>query len=300
MAVASTASSMSRCGHQHEMVVRRTAGGHHDELMTAGAGGAEDEVALTGGGRTQVWRRGDVVLRPATPWSGSVNALLQHLSLVGFDGSPRPVGSGVAADGREAVTFIPGTFVHPRPWSDDGVAAVGALLRRLHEAVATFVPPADAVWKPWYGRALGDAPRIIGHCDTGAWNIVARDGVPTALIDWETAGPVDPLVELAQASWLNAQLMGDAVTEAVGLGTTADRARQLRLLVDAYGLPRAERERLLELMVHVAVTDAKVQADEGRVTPTSTDPTPLWAMAWRIASAEWMLRHRRTLLNALQ
>jgi len=32
---------------------------------------------------------------------------------------------------------------------------------------------------------------------------------------------------------------------------------------------------------------------------TSTDATPLWAMTWRIDSAEWMLRHRRTLTNAL-
>lgn len=273
---------------------------HHDGLMAMDPGaGAEEEVPLTGGGRTRVSRRGDVVLRPATPWSGSVHALLHHLSQVGFTGSPRPVGSGVSADGRDAVAFIPGTFVHPHPWSDDGVAAVGDLLRRLHEAVETFIPPDGAVWRPWFGRALGDAPRIIGHCDTGSWNIVARDGIPIALIDWETAGPVDPLVELAQAAWLNAQLMGDAVAEAVGLGTAAHRARQLRLLVDAYGLPRAERERLLELMVLVAVTDATVQADEGGVTPTSTDPTPLWGMAWRIASAEWMLRHRRTLLNAL-
>lgn len=261
--------------------------------------GAEDEVTLTGGGRTAVTRRGEVVLRPAAPWSPSTVALLRHLEQVGFAGSPRPVGSGFAADGREAVTYIPGAFVHPHAWTDDGVAAVGDLLRRLHEAVTGFAAPPGAVWQPWFGRALGQGPRVVGHCDTGPWNVVAREGAPVALIDWEVAGPVDPLVELAQAAWLNAQLMGDAVAEAVGLGTADDRARQLRLLVDAYGLPRAEREHLLELMVQVAVTDAVVQAEEAGVTPTSTDPTPLWAMAWRTASAEWMLRHRRLLLNAL-
>ena len=41
--------------------------------------------------------------------------------------------------------------------------------------------------------------------DNAPWNIVARDGMPVAFIDWETAGPVDPLVELAQLAWLNAQ-----------------------------------------------------------------------------------------------
>jgi aminoglycoside phosphotransferase (APT) family kinase protein len=32
---------------------------------------------------------------------------------------------------------------------------------------------------------------------------------PVAFINWETAGPVDPLVELAQLTWLNAKLHDD-------------------------------------------------------------------------------------------
>ena len=260
----------------------------------------EDEVVLTGGGRSTVTRRGDVVLRPAAQWSASTTALLVHLRKTGFSGSPHPVGSGFSTDGREALTFIPGDVVHPRPWSDQAVRAVGELLRRLHQAVADFTPPPEAVWQPWFGRTLGQGPRIISHCDTGPWNLLARDGLPVALIDWEFAGPVDPLVELAQAAWLNAQLTGERVAQLQGSGPVADRARQLRLLLDGYGLPRARRGPLLELMVEVAVTDAKTQADEAQVGPTSTDVTPLWAMTWRIDSAEWMLRHRRTLINAVQ
>jgi aminoglycoside phosphotransferase (APT) family kinase protein len=49
------------------------------------------------------------------------------------------------------------------------------------------------------------------------WNIVARDGMPVALIDWEFAGPVDPLVELAQAAWLNAKLHDDLVAQIAGI-----------------------------------------------------------------------------------
>jgi thiamine kinase-like enzyme len=64
----------------------------------------------------------------------------------------------------------------------------------LHRATRSFRPPADAVWFPWHGRELGGSPvKVIGHCDVAPWNIVAWDGLPVALIDWETAGPVDPL-----------------------------------------------------------------------------------------------------------
>ncbi|WP_432541949.1 phosphotransferase [Kineococcus sp. SYSU DK002] len=261
---------------------------------------ADAEVPLTGGGRSTVTRRGDVVLRPAAPWSAGITALLQHLRDAGFDGSPRPVGDGFAPDGREAVTFVPGDVLHPRPWSDEAITAVGDLLRRLHRAVEGFTPPAGAVWQPWFGRTLGRGPRIVSHCDTGPWNVLSRDGLPVALVDWEFAGPVDPMVELAQAAWLNAQLTGDRVAELQGNGSVADRARQLRLFLDGYGLPRDRRPELLELVVEVAVADAKTQADEAGVTPTSTDPAPLWAMTWRIDSAEWVLRHRRTLLEALR
>jgi hypothetical protein len=44
------------------------------------------------------------------------------------------------------------------------------------------------VWQPWLFHS--DAPgSIVGHCDTGPWHVVARDGRPVAFIDWTLAGP---------------------------------------------------------------------------------------------------------------
>mgnify|MGYP000462372643 CR=1 FL=1 len=61
--------------------------------------------------------------------------------------------------------------------------------------------------------------------------------MPYALIDWEYAGPVDPLVELAQACWLNAKLHDDVVAEIEGLPSLAEHAQQLRAILDGYELP---------------------------------------------------------------
>lgn len=239
-------------------------------------------------------RRGDVVLRPAEPWSRNLVALLQHLEREGFAGSPRPVGAGFATDGREALRFVEGA-VHPEPWTDEGVHAVGVLLRRFHDASRGFVPAPGAAWRPWFGRRLGGGPRLVGHCDTGPWNVVARDDLPVAFIDWEVAGPVDPLVDLAQTAWLNAQLFGDVVADRVGLGDVHTRARQLRLLVEGYGLPRTGRATLLDLVVEVATLDAARQPEEVGVSAATT----AWAVEWRTASVEWMVRHRGELTNAL-
>ena len=75
-----------------------------------------------------------------------------------------------------------------------------------------FAAPADARWQHWYGRDLGGPDRLVGHCDLGPWNWLADvDGLPSALIDWEFAEPVNPEVKVAHAVWLNAQLHGDVV-----------------------------------------------------------------------------------------
>ena len=161
----------------------------------------DEEIVLRpkGASSSGVQRRGDVILRPTGPWAPTVHSLLHHLEEVDFAGSPRVVGSGFAPDGRETLSYIEGEFTQPGPWTLEGAAGVGELLRKLHEATASYRPPPDPIWPPWFGRGLGGTGRVIGHCDVAAWNIVTRNGLPVALIDWETAGPVDPVVELAQA-----------------------------------------------------------------------------------------------------
>ena len=45
------------------------------------------------------------------------------------------------------------------------------------------------------------AGEIISHGDLGPWNTVYRDGIAVAFIDWDSAGPVSPLDDLADAAW---------------------------------------------------------------------------------------------------
>jgi hypothetical protein len=257
-------------------------------------------IPLEGGGRNVVYRRGNVVIRDARPWTSAVHALLRHLEDARFAGAPRLAGSGLDSEGRETLAFIEGDLPPPGPWSLDGAAALGNLLRSLHEATQSFRPPADAVWFPWPGRSLGSPVKVIGHCDAAPWNIIVRDGLPVALIDWETAGPVDPLVELAQLAWLNAKLYDDIVAGIEHLPPLAERARQLAVIADAYGLTARQRRGLLDRMIELAIIDTASQADDANVTPETTEhPNALWAMAWRARSAAWMIRNRRPLEAAL-
>lgn len=262
----------------------------------------QDETPLAGGGRTAVGRRGDVVYRPVEVWTPAVHALLRHLEDAGFDAAPRLVGTGISADGREQTTFVPGTFNHPGPFTDAGLAELGSVIRRLHDATATFVAPADPHWFEWHGREWQspDGNRIVSHCDLAPWNVVVRDELPVALIDWEFAGPVDELVAMAQACWLNVKLHDDVVAETEGLAPLADRARQLRVMVDGYEMPAAQRRSLVQAMIEFSLSEVAWEADDANVFPgAEPDVAGLWGMAWRARAGRWMMRHRGVLENAL-
>jgi signal transduction histidine kinase len=259
---------------------------------------------LSGGWQTEVHRAGGIVYRSPGPQSPTVIALLRHLEAVGFEAAPRVIGDGFAPDGREILAYIEGRSPQPEPWSDDAVADIGRLLRRLHEATATFGTEGRA-WRPWFARSLPGDEIVIGHGDLGPWNILARQGRPVAFIDWDNAGPVDATWELAQVAWLNVQLHDDDIAERVGLPGAAHRARQLRVLVDEYGLARDRRRALVDQMAELAVHEARQEAVDGGVTPDSSTAVAgngypiLWAVAWRCRSASWILRHRTLLSDAL-
>ncbi len=258
----------------------------------------QNEISLAGGGRTVVTREGDTVYRLATPWSSTVIALLRHLEAVGYCYSPRLVGGGFDVYGREMLQYIEGS-THPQQWPDDALHRIGQMLRELHIATASFQPPSGAVWRPWYGRDLGGSHPVIGHCDTGPWNIVALADDPVALIDWEEAGPVDAHFEVAQACWLNAQLYDDDLAEKLKLGSAKDRARQVRLLLDGYECTARDRRHFADALLQCALLDAASEAIEANVTSETQDPAPLWAIAWRTRSAAWILRNKMILENAL-
>lgn len=262
-----------------------------------------------GGDSLETFVRDGVVSKPGGPWAPTVLALLHHLEEAGFVGAPRVVGDGLAPDGRMQVTWVPGNSPHPGPWPDDQVHRVGALLRDLHTVTAQFVPRAAALWKPWWLREVRPAGAattvVIGHGDAAPWNLVGDDGGPQAFVDWEYAGPIDALTELAYSTWLNAQLHDDDIAERQGLGDAVTRAEQARAILEGYELPTAQRSQLVDRMIEVAVHGAHAEAVSGRVTPASTEAVDadgypvLWAVAWRVRSASWMLRHRPLLLATL-
>lgn len=188
-----------------------------------------------------VVRIGDTVRRP--PEAPGVRALLQWFERVGFDGAPRYL--GIDEQGREVLSFVEGEPAFaPVPSSDDVVVAIGRLLRRAHDAQAGFVPPADP---GWIQEAEG-APEVVAHLDLFWTNVVFRDGLPAALIDWELAAPAPRLLEVALAAtyWAGVRIDEQLLEWGIPLERRGER---LRLLCDAYGLENDARAALLQTLI---------------------------------------------------
>jgi hypothetical protein len=142
--------------------------------------------AMTGG----VVRVGDTVRRPRGQGPGLMQEVLLHLERVGFDAAPRWL--SVDEQGRDVLSWIGGEtltdrgqmhpFIGDPPsrvtFTDEQVDGAMRLLRRYHD---TFD---------------GD---VICHGDYGPWNIVWRDGLAFAVIDFDNAYHGDAADDVAYA-----------------------------------------------------------------------------------------------------
>ena len=232
-----------------------------------------DEVRLEGGSMTHVVRVGATVRRSPGRQSAAVQALLRHLESEGVDGAPRAL--GFDDQGRETVTFIDGElgFV----WDDDVLPALGSLIRRLHDAAASFdeLPHAPS----WIGPIRAPVETIC-HNDIVPWNTVYRDRLPIAVIDWDAAAPGPRARDLAYAAAAFIPLTDpdDAFNAAKagwsGVPTkVTQRAARLRRLLDGYGMVLDQSflelivERLRVMQRHIqALADAGSQHEVDLVT----------------------------------
>jgi len=193
------------------------------------------EIPLRGGLVSSSVKVGNTVRRNAGPWTPTVHALLEHLRAHGFDFAPKPL--GMDEKGREILGYMEGASVH-RPWiavlkSDDGLRQVARMVRKYHDAVASFVPPADAQWR--IGKAgTGPAPSIR-HGDLGPWNTLWKGDRLTGLLDWDLAEPAERIVDVAQMAWYFVPLRGEIGWEEAGFEKRPDFRHRLEVLCEEYG-----------------------------------------------------------------
>jgi hypothetical protein len=239
-------------------------------------GGVSEGEPLISDGVTQgIVRIGDTVRRPLRPFSLTVQAYLAHLRDAGFAGAPRPL--GIDERGREVLSFVPGdvaSWLPPeRTAGADVLVALARLIRALHEVSAGWVPPPDAVWggTPANAGRITERAELVSHRDYALGNVVFRDGLPTALIDFDLAKPTTRLYDIANALWYWAPLR-DPRDRSPAL-MDADIPHRVAVFADAYGMTTRQRAELAPLAVDMV---CRYHAE----SRTSAELDPVFRRLW--------------------
>jgi aminoglycoside phosphotransferase (APT) family kinase protein len=239
---------------------------------------SEEEPLIADGFTRGIVRIGDTVRRPLRPFSLTVQAYLGRLRDAGFTGAPLPL--GVDEQGREVLSFVAGDVARWLPPAqragNEVLEALARLIRSLHEASAGWVPPPDAVW----GGAPANSGRIaefaefvelVSHRDYALGNVVFRDGLPAALIDFDLARPTTRVYDIANALWYWAPLRDPR--DRPPLLADADIPDRVAVFADAYGMTARQRAELVPVAV-----DMVRRYHEG--SRASAELDPVWRRAW--------------------
>ena len=255
-------------------------------------------VTELGGGATGARRFGDEVHRSAGPWTESVHLLMRHARAEGVPEAPEVL--GLTEQGHhERLRWVAGDEAGVDLRDDSDLIQVGDLVRRVHDALATFTAPSDAAW-----RLRVPGPTFV-HGDISPWNVVWDQGRIVGLLDWDQAGPGRDLEDLAYAAWVWVPLEApDSVPThwRVRDVSLPAQQRRLRLLVDSYGASAAERSSLLSEIAYVQATTAgrvavgAMSGDEGM--------NNIWWDGQRVgvfgAAMRWLSDQWEPLSDALQ
>ncbi|MEU8283307.1 phosphotransferase [Micromonospora sp. NPDC048905] len=245
------------------------------------------EEVLQGNVTSGVVRVGDTVRRPVGPWTEMVDLLLDHLHAVGFTACPRPLGRD--EQGRQVLEYVPGEMgAESGTYPATELRSIGRLLAHLHEALASFVPPAGGSWNQVIPP---DREEMICHNDVAPWNLVRSDR-GWVLIDWDGAAPGSRLWDLAYAAQSMAGLRADR--------PVPQSAARLRAFVDGYGLDDASRPALAVLLGRRAraMYDLLREGARHQRQPWAriwTEDGPYW-----LATADYLDAHRDAWLAGLE
>lgn len=239
------------------------------------------EILLSGGRITDgVVRVGNTVRRPRKAASPIVSSLLNHLDGKGLNGVPRYLGTD--EQGRDILTYIPGSVGKWHFYPDETISLAGRLLRAFHDATVD--------WELLLGKP------VMCHHDPGPNNVVFQGTRPIAFIDFDMIAPGERLEDLGYMAW------SWCISAKASRRPVETQARQVGILAFAYDIDGVDRHNLFDSIVERQTRNIQFWLERRENGNSESDITKIQQMIeWTRAERAYTVANRsdfRKSLNA--
>lgn len=183
-----------------------------------------------------------------------------------------------------------------RPWHPT-TPTIHGLLAHLAEAAPGVAPeplegwpaPADGVWSDELADPHG-GPLVV-HCDVCPENVIARDGLAVAVVDWEFAAPGRRVWDVVSTARLCVPYVAPSRRDPAYSGLDVDA--RLSVFLDAYDLAENDRAVFADVVrERRAVGERFVRARVARGEPAFVE-------RWADAAGERLLDEERAWVSRL-
>ena len=246
----------------------------------------ENEQLLTGGNASGSVVRVGSTIRKA--WADSTPSVHDFMASVRNAGVDVPAVLGRDDRGRQILEFVPGCLaIDSDPLTRSELGRVGAMVRAIHDASATFVPADTAMWTT---AIPAPGAELVCHNDLAPWNLIIGDR--WVFIDCDAAAPSTRLWDLAYAA------------QTFTLSNTGrdphEAAQDLAAFVHGYGADQELRDALPTALVSraAAMYDLLWSSHQSGREPWGSMYADGHGDHWRRAT-EYAERHRGIWVQAL-
>lgn len=216
------------------------------------------------GGRDQISKEKNIVVRPSHEWTPYVHGFLGFLHRHEFSKVPYPY--GINENGQEMVSFVEGeVFNEELPQevrSDEVLISFAQLIRNFHDLGAEYIKRLNGN-ENWMLPVQTEVETMC-HGDLAPYNTVLKGKEVVGLIDFDTLHPGSRLWDIAYALYRWIPLMSDENPE--NFGSRLDKLRRTELFFSTYGMTEIVNKEVFELVIRrleYLVSFMKQEADKG-------------------------------------
>lgn len=198
------------------------------------------------GGRNDIYKVDQKVIRPVNIWSKTVHDFLGYLNKKGIDFVPIPYEIN---DKYEIVSFIEGeVYNYPLPlmFHDDlMIVSAAVLLKKYHNVSEQYLSQLNGK-EEWMLPTLTPI-EVICHGDFAPYNIVINNNQANAIIDFDTIHPGSKMWDISYAIYRFVPLINPQSKES--FGTFEEKIRRVKLFLDTYNVSKSMRDEFVDTLI---------------------------------------------------